>query len=132
MAERLRQATGEGRLLAEELEQRLGAVFRARTYGELDALVADLPRSGSAPARRRTAPLARIKQVPAPALIVLVPMAMAIAVAAIVVVVSVFTFWALMITIAWLAFGHRRPYYYRRSMRQYRRTMHHAYGRWLP
>jgi Flp pilus assembly protein TadB len=44
IAERLRKATVEGRLLAEELEARLGAAFTARTYGELDALVADLPR----------------------------------------------------------------------------------------
>jgi hypothetical protein len=42
-AERLRHAAGEGRLLAEELEDRLGGVFSARTYGQLNALVADLP-----------------------------------------------------------------------------------------
>ncbi len=40
--------------------------------------------------------------------------------AAVVVVVTVFAFWALMITLAWLAFGHRRPYY---PMRHYRRAM---------
>jgi Domain of unknown function (DUF1707) len=43
VAERLRHATAEGRLLASELEERLGAAFTARTYGELDGLVADLP-----------------------------------------------------------------------------------------
>jgi Domain of unknown function (DUF1707) len=43
VAERLRHATGEGRLQTEELEERLGAVFAARTYGELDAVVSDLP-----------------------------------------------------------------------------------------
>ena len=60
IAERLRKAAWEGRLLAEELEQRLDAAFSARTYGELDQLVADLPekrlpalRPGAlAPARR--------------------------------------------------------------------------------
>jgi hypothetical protein len=130
VAERLRQATAEGRLLAEELEQRLGAVFAARTYGELDALTADLPPSrGAAPARTRSRPLARVRQLPAPALVVLVPMAMAMAIAAVVVVVTITAFWALMITIAWLALGHRRPYYYH-PMRHYRRTMRHAYGRW--
>lgn len=50
IAERLRNAAAEGRLLAEELEERLGALFSSRTYGELDALVADLP--GPTPARR--------------------------------------------------------------------------------
>jgi hypothetical protein len=126
VAERLRQATAEGRLLAEELDQRLGTLFRARTYGELDALVADLP--SGAPARARSRPLARIRHVPTPALVVLVPMALAIAIAAIVIVATVFAFWALMVTIAWLACGHRRAYY--PPMRHYRRTMHHAYGRW--
>jgi ABC-type nitrate/sulfonate/bicarbonate transport system permease component len=127
VAERLRQATAEGRLLAEELEQRLGAVFAARTYGELDALTADLPSGRNAPVRTRTRPLARVRQLPAPALVLLVPMAMAIAIAAVVVVVTITAFWALMITIAWLAFGHRRPYY---PARYYRRTMRHAYSRW--
>jgi hypothetical protein len=125
-AERLRHATAEGRLLAEELEQRLGAVFAARTYGELDALVADLPSHRGTPTRSRPRPLARAAQLPAPALVVLVPAAMALAIAAVVVVVTAFAFWALIITIAWLAFGHRRPYYPVR----YRRTMRHAYGRW--
>jgi len=46
-AERLRQATAEGRLSADELEERLEALYGARTYGELDALLADLPVSGS-------------------------------------------------------------------------------------
>ena len=43
----------EGRLLADELEERLGAAFSARTYGELDALVADLP---ATPSRHRGRP----------------------------------------------------------------------------
>ena len=51
VADRLRKAASEGRLLAEELEQRLGAALSARTYGELDQLVADLPEE-RLPARR--------------------------------------------------------------------------------
>ncbi len=56
VAERLRAATAEGRLLAAELEQRLELALRARTYGELDELVVDLP-AAPAPlqARRRLA-----------------------------------------------------------------------------
>ena len=42
VAERLRCATAEGRLTAVELEERLEVVFASRTYGELDALEADL------------------------------------------------------------------------------------------
>jgi hypothetical protein len=54
IAERLRKAAAEGRLLAEELEQRIGATFAARTYGELDALVEDLPDDRVVPARPRS------------------------------------------------------------------------------
>jgi hypothetical protein len=39
----LRRAAAEGRLAPEELEARLGVALSARTYGELDAVVADLP-----------------------------------------------------------------------------------------
>ena len=54
VAERLCAATAEGRLLAGELEQRLEVAFHARTYGELDALVVDLPAAPAPlPARRR-------------------------------------------------------------------------------
>jgi hypothetical protein len=51
-ADRLRHAAAEGRLLADELEQRLAAVFSARTHGELGALVSDLPRSVADDRRR--------------------------------------------------------------------------------
>lgn len=43
VAEQLRHAAGEGRLTLDELEQRLDAVYAARTYGQLDGLVSDLP-----------------------------------------------------------------------------------------
>lgn len=44
VAERLRQAAVEGRLEPDELEERLHTALRARTYGELDRLLVDLPR----------------------------------------------------------------------------------------
>ncbi|MEV1333741.1 DUF1707 domain-containing protein [Micromonospora costi] len=40
---RLEAAAGEGRLTLVEFEDRSGQVYVAKTYGELDALVADLP-----------------------------------------------------------------------------------------
>lgn len=52
VAEQLRCATAEGRLSANELDERLEVLFAARTYGELDALLADLPVSRS-PRRER-------------------------------------------------------------------------------
>ena len=53
VAERLRQAAAEGRLNADELEGRLQTLFAARTYGELDALLADLPAARSVSTQRR-------------------------------------------------------------------------------
>jgi len=43
VAERLRIAAREGRLEPWELDDRLGRAYRAKTYGDLDLLVADLP-----------------------------------------------------------------------------------------
>src|SRR5690625_3065067 len=42
-AARLRHALDEGRLSLGELDERLQEVYAARTFGELDRLVADLP-----------------------------------------------------------------------------------------
>ena len=53
IAERLRKAAAEGRILTEELEHRLMAAFSARTYGELEPLVADLPGARGRRARPR-------------------------------------------------------------------------------
>lgn len=44
IVERLRKAAMEGRIAAEELEQRVSAALKARTYADLEATVADLPR----------------------------------------------------------------------------------------
>jgi uncharacterized protein DUF1707/2TM domain-containing protein len=52
IAERLRTAAGEGRLVPDELEERLEAAFAARTGAELAPLVADLP-TEPPPARPR-------------------------------------------------------------------------------
>jgi hypothetical protein len=43
----LRVSAGDGRLTAEELDERLELAMTARTYGELARLVADLPAAGS-------------------------------------------------------------------------------------
>ena len=55
VVEVLRVSAGDGRLSAEELDERLELAMTARTYGELARLVADLPAAGSvaaAPAHR--------------------------------------------------------------------------------
>ncbi len=124
IAERLRHAAAEGRLLTEELEERLGRVFAARTYGELDGVVADLP-NRELSRHRGSRALGAVRDVPLPALVVLIPVVMAVVLAAVVIVTTLFAAWALMIAVAWLAFGRRaamlgvRP---RRSL--------HAHPRW--
>ena len=45
VAEQLRVAAGDGRLTAEELDERLETALTARTYGELEVLLTDLPAS---------------------------------------------------------------------------------------
>jgi hypothetical protein len=48
VAESLRIAAGDGRLTAEELDERLESALTARTYDDLAVLVADLPAAGTA------------------------------------------------------------------------------------
>jgi hypothetical protein len=47
VVELLRVSAGDGRLTADELDERLELAMTARTYGELAMLVADLPADGS-------------------------------------------------------------------------------------
>ncbi|GIH16424.1 DUF1707 SHOCT-like domain-containing protein [Rugosimonospora africana] len=49
VAEVLRRAAGEGRLALDELEERLGVVYAARTYAELEPVTADLPSHAAPP-----------------------------------------------------------------------------------
>jgi Domain of unknown function (DUF1707) len=56
VVEVLRVSAGDGRLTAEELDQRLELALTARTYGELAELISDLPASGSVTSAPATAP----------------------------------------------------------------------------
>ncbi|MFE0421047.1 DUF1707 domain-containing protein [Streptomyces sp. NPDC058953] len=58
IAEQLREAVAEGRLTMEEFEERLDATYKARTHGELEPLVSDLPVAGGAATAPATAPTA--------------------------------------------------------------------------
>jgi hypothetical protein len=60
VAERLRTAAGEGRLTAEELEQRLERAFSARTEADLAPLVTDLPPAVASP--EPAAPRGRVRR----------------------------------------------------------------------
>jgi Na+/melibiose symporter-like transporter len=63
-AERLRQAVEEGRLTLDEVDQRLIAVYAAKTFGDLDRIVADLPLPAAAE-RSQVVPATPPARVPA-------------------------------------------------------------------
>jgi DUF1707 SHOCT-like domain/Cell wall-active antibiotics response LiaF, C-terminal len=48
VAEVLREAAGDGRLTMDELDERLDAVYQAKTYAELEPITHDLPATGDA------------------------------------------------------------------------------------
>uniref|UniRef100_UPI003F49BFDA DUF1707 SHOCT-like domain-containing protein n=1 Tax=Streptomyces bacillaris TaxID=68179 RepID=UPI003F49BFDA len=54
-ADILREALAEGRLTADEHAERVDLVYRAKTVGELQPLVRDLPAAGGGPAGARPA-----------------------------------------------------------------------------
>jgi hypothetical protein len=104
VAERLRNAAAEGRILPEELEHRLEAALSARTYGELNAVVADLPPDpGMAPRRLPK----RLRPATVVALLILFPLALAVATAVFVAFVALLTAWALAVSLAALFLGPR-------------------------
>jgi uncharacterized protein DUF1707 len=59
VVEVLRVSAGDGRLSAEELDERLELAMTARTYGELAKLVVDLPAAGAVVSAPATAPKAK-------------------------------------------------------------------------
>ncbi len=55
----LREAAGDGRLTMDELDERLDAVYAAKTYAELEPITHDLPDSGAAHAPAPSSAAAR-------------------------------------------------------------------------
>lgn len=119
VAEQLRMAAAEGRLSPEELDQRLGDAFRARTYGELASLLADLPGPGMMLARPAspasllsTVKLAVVLAVLLP---IAVPLFVGIVAASILighsVIVGLLPVWLLCLAV-WMAVRHRRRGYH--------------------
>jgi Flp pilus assembly protein TadB len=101
IAERLREAAAEGRLLAHELEHRLTIALRARTYGELDAVVSDLPVR-----RSRSTPTRWVR--PTLALAIAIPVALAVIAVVLFILTSIFALWILWVLFGWMWFGRRR------------------------
>lgn len=64
VAQTLREAAGDGRLNLEELDERLTAVYSARTYAELEPITHDLPVTGAQHAVPLAAPDQRVGGTP--------------------------------------------------------------------
>src|SRR5947209_9234247 len=124
IAERLRQATAEGRIRAEELEQRLEHLFRSTTYGELDALVADLP--GKRVTTRRPQPVVSVQGIAVA--VVAVAAAVAVLALAALAIAGIFTGWMVWTVLAWV-FIRRRGCWTWAGPRQPPQRTQRAYSR---
>jgi hypothetical protein len=105
VAELLRHAAVEGRLEPEELEDRLHAALRARTYGDLQRLLTDLPAKPLAWERPRSdaVPAART------ALSVAIWLVLTLAVVAVVLIVAaLMAAWWILWALVWFALCGRR------------------------
>jgi hypothetical protein len=106
VVDRLRTASAEGRLAAHELEHRVSTALKAKTYGELDATVADLP--GTQRERRPARRAAGVVRAHPALLLVAIPVAMIVVAA----MVAIAALWAA-VTIAFFVLGHNRRMMYR-------------------
>jgi Flp pilus assembly protein TadB len=105
VTDRLRQASAEGRIHAHELEERLATALRAKTYGELDATVDDLPRT-QVRTRPKALTLARAHPFAAAALVTVVTLA--VVVVAVVVIAWLAMLWGVWLLIGLFFFGRHR------------------------
>jgi len=101
VAERLRQAAGEGRLEPEELEERLHAALRARTYGDLHGLLTDLPATPAAWSRHGAEVMPAARTALAVAIRVLLTL---VVVAVVLVIVAVVAAWWVLCALLWFRF----------------------------
>ncbi len=131
VVKRLRAAAAEGRIVAEELEERLASALRARTYGELDALVADLPRDQvarrGAVAHRGGQSMWRFGPVPFIAVLFVMPVIVAAVVAVVTIVFAMVTAWAVLAALVWMMLGHSRRWYGPRRAYARRMAPRHVY-----
>ncbi len=113
----------EGRLLTAEFEQRLEACFSARTYAQLDAVLADLP------GRRLLAqrePHKRALVGPALVAAIAVPAAVVAVIVIVLAITGVFAGWMLWLAVGLWFFGRRRS----RVNRAHYASPPHVCGGW--
>lgn len=99
-------------MLGDELEQRLAAALRARTYAELDPLLADLPGRAVADGRERGRLPVAARVLSTAVIVLAVLSVMAVAV---MVITGLFAAWALWAIFAWWFFGRGRCASHRHS-----------------
>lgn len=125
VVDRLHKAATEGRIAAEELEQRVTSALRARTYDELDAVVADLPsprqpRGARHPERRSPAgwALAAVRANP-----LLLVFAIPVLTTAVTMLIAATVVWAVLMVVVMILGGRprtpRSPWAYARHGRGY-------------
>lgn len=128
--DRLHRAATEGRIASEELEHRVNAALRARTYAELDATVADLPgprtvsRRGAETHRHRSTGSWVLSVVRThPILLLLAVPALAVTMAMLIAATVV---WALLMVVVLVVGGRHHgpppPWAYRRAMGRSRQS----------
>jgi hypothetical protein len=132
VAERLRKAAAEGRLLAYELEERLSTALRAKTYGELDAVIADLPGARLVPAAR---PQLMLRRQPLATVAILVAVTLVTCVLAALVLAGVVAASGAWIFLAFFWFARGGPRHCRGGRRRRHPTAHYGgyrnvAGRW--
>jgi Domain of unknown function (DUF1707) len=111
VADRLRHAATEGRLATEEFEQRLESVFSARTYGQLETVLSDLPGPRLIAKRpRRRARRSFLRWIPTVlGIAVAVPLALALVALVLQLALGGAVIWGLLIAARWYFFRrHRR------------------------
>ena len=110
IVDRLHRASTEGRIASEELEHRVSIALKAKTYSELEATVADLPRlrtrSGNGLERRRSVGSWVVSSARTnPMLLLLMIPVLAVAMA---VVVTITVLWAVLMLLVMMFGGRRR------------------------
>ena len=119
---RLHKAATEGRIAAEELEQRVAHALKARTYGDLEMTVADLPgprpRKQRAPVRRTPLgwTVAVVKANP-----ILIVFAIPVVAVTLAMMIAAATIWMVLMVVVMVLGGGRRGGYVPRGPWMYTR-----------
>jgi hypothetical protein len=143
VVERLRAAAGEGRLAAHELEHRVTAALKAKTYGELDATVVDLPVERNGGRRRSGSGRALTTVREHPVLVVAaIPILVAIFAVVLAVMIVLTMLWAAVAVLMLLTHDRRRyrgrgprwgPWvYYHQNPRRFRSSRSDAVSGFIP